>query len=159
MNSNKKRWIILLVAVIAIAIVVILATTIGRKDKEGTQVADGQEETVNEEKYTEELGDGTKLNTSEEFNSTKKYKKLEIRNIQYTSKEGMTVLLADVKNRGSKVHKPEIVKIEILDEEGKVITEGKPVIEEIEPGETIKLNTSLIGNVANAKDFRITEIK
>lgn len=157
MKENREKKIMLIIAiVIVILIAVLLEINIGRKKNIDKAK---QNEVVNEEKYTEKLGDGTKLNTSEEFNSTKKYKELEIRNIQYTSKEGMTVLLADVKNRGSKVHKPEIVKIEILDEEGKVITEGKPVIEEIEPGETIKLNTSLIGNVANAKDFRITEIK
>lgn len=159
MSSNEKRWIILLVAVIIIAIVVIVVGVKGGKKETHPQGGEGQEVTINEEKYTTELEDGTKINTSEDLKNTKRYKELEISNIQYTSKDGMTVLLADVKNTGTTKHNAEIVKLEILDETGKVITEGKPVIGEIEAGGTIKLNASLIGDVANAKDIRITEAK
>ena len=159
MNSNEKRWIVLLVAVVVIAIVLIVALR-GNKGKEGQiEQGAGQEIEVNEEKYTEELADGTKINTSEEFNSTKKYGNLEISNIQYTEKEGMSVLLADVKNTGSTKHEVEVVKITILGENGETITEIKPIIGEIEAGETIKLNASITADVTNAKDFKIEAVK
>lgn len=155
MNSNEKRWIILLVAVIAIAIVLIVVLT-GNKGKE-KNVNEGQQEEVqvNEEKYTTELNDGTKINTSEEFNSVKKYNNLEISNMQFTEKDGKSVMLADVKNVGSTTHEVEIVKVTILGENGETITEIKPIIGKVEPGETIKLNASISADVANAKDFKI----
>ena len=155
MNSNEKRWIILLVAVIAIAIVLIVVLT-GNKGKE-KNVNEGQQEEVqvNEEKYTTELNDGTKINTSEEFNSVKKYNDLEISNMQFTEKDGKSVMLADVKNIGSTTHEVEIVKVTILGENGETITEIKPIIGKVEPGETIKLNASISADVANAKDFKI----
>ena len=154
MNTNEKRWIVLLVAVVIIAIVLIVVLT-NRNGEEAVQQGEQENEIVNEEKYTTELEDGTKLNTSEEFNNTKTYGNLEISNIQYTEKDGMSVLLADVTNNGTTRHEVEIVKITILGDNGEVITEIKPIIGEIEPGETIQLNASITADVANAKDFTI----
>lgn len=158
MSENEKRWIVLLVAVVIIAIVffvVIIGVDKANKEEQNTTT----NETTNEEKYTEQLEDGTKLNTSEEFNSSKKYGNLEISNVQYTSKNGMSVLLADVKNNGTTVHEKEIVKITILGDNEEVITEIKPVIGKIEPGETIKLNASVTADVANARDYKIEAFK
>ena len=159
MNSNEKRWIVLLVTVVVIAVVLIVVLIGNKGRKEQIDQGAGQEIEVNEEKYTEELADGTKINTSEEFNSTKKYGNLEISNIQYTEKDGMSVLLADVKNTGSTKHEVEVVKITILGENGETITEIKPIIGEIEAGETIKLNASITADVTNAKDFKIEAVK
>ena len=159
MNSNEKRWIVLLVTVVVIAVVLIVVLIGNKGRKEQIDQGAGQEIEVNEEKYTEELADGTKINTSEEFNSTKKYGNLEISNIQYTEKDGMSVLLADVKNTGSTKHEVEVVKITIIGENGETITEIKPIIGEIEAGETIKLNASITADVTNAKDFKIEAVK
>ena len=154
MNSNEKRWIVLLVAVVIIAIVLIVALT-GKKGEEKVSEQNREQVAVNEDAYAEELDDGTKINTSEEFKTSKTYNKLEISNVQYTEKDGMSVLLADVKNTGSTTHEAEIVKITILGENGEVITETKPVIGKVEPGETIKLNATITADVVNAKDFKI----
>ncbi len=154
MSKNEKRWIILLVAVVIIAIVffaVIIGGNKANKEEQNTTT----NEITNEEKYTEQLEDGTKLNTSEEFNNSKTYGNLEISNVQYTSKNGMSVLLADVKNNGTTTHENEIVKITILGDNEEVITEIKPVIGKIEPGQTIKLNASITADVANARDYKI----
>ena len=156
MNKNERRWIILLVAVVIIAIVFFVLLKVGNKEDTGEgQDATTTNEVANEEKYTEQLEDGTKLNTSEEFNSNKTYGNLEIGNVQYTSKDGVSVLLADVTNNGSTRHEVEIVKITILGDNNEVITEIKPVIGDIEPGETIKLNASISADVTNARDFTI----
>ena len=157
MNSNEKKWIVLLVAVVVIAVV--LFVVLGMGNKEEGQVQQGeQEEMVNEEKYVTELNDGTKVNTSEDLKQVKRYNDLEISNIQYTSKDGKTVLLADVKNVGSTTHEPEIVRLTVLGENGEVITEAKPAIERIEPGETKQINASISADVANAKDIRIEAV-
>ena len=157
MNNNEKRWVILLVAVLIIAIVLIVVLVNSNKNKEKGQVAQGGQSQIEDkgENYTTELNDGTKINTGEEFNTTKKYGDLEISNIQYTEKDGMTVLLADVTNKGSTTHENEIVKITILGENDEELSTTKPVIGKMEPGETVKINATITADVANAKDFRI----
>ena len=157
MSKKEKRWIIILVAIAIIAIVFLVVKMSNKEEtgEGGTPQNVSTNEAANEERYTEQLEDGTKLNTSEEFNSSKTYGELEIENVQYTSKDGLSVLLADVTNRGTTTHESEVVKITILGEDGEEITEIRPVIGEIEPGETIKLNASITADIANAKDFRI----
>lgn len=121
MNQNEKRWIVLLVAVVIIAIVFFVV--LGFRNKDGEDLADNSQNVpTNEEQYTVQLDDGTKLNTSEDFNSNKTYGDLEISNIQYTTRpDGMTVLLADVTNKGTTNHELEMVKITILDQNGKLL--------------------------------------
>ena len=154
MKSKQKRWTIaLLGAILIIVIVLIIALLTNKKMDNGEQSTESQ--ASEQEKYTTQLEDGTKINTSEEFNNTKMYGDLEISNIQYTEKDGMSVLLADVKNNGTTTHEEEIVKITILGENEEIIEEIKPVIGKIGPGESIKLNASITADVANAKDFKI----
>ena len=157
MKKNEK--ILIGVLVLAVIIVILIGVFVKKDDEEVVaqdpntqQQGESQEE---EEQYTTELDDGTKINTSEEFNSSKTYKDLTISNIQFTERDDMSVLLADVTNNGTSAHEPEIVKITILGDNEEVITEIKPVIGDIEAGETVQLNASVTADVANAKDFRI----
>ena len=154
MNQNEKRWIVLLVAVVIIAVVFFVV--LGLKKDDGEDLASNPQDVPTEEQYTVELDDGTKLNTSEQFNSNKKYGDLEISNIQYTTRpDGMTVLLADVTNKGTTNHEVEMVKITILDQNGEAITEIRPIIGKMAPGETVQINASISADVSNAKDFTI----
>ena len=157
MNSNEKRWVVLLVAVLVIAIVLaIVLSTIGKNEEQVPEQGQvQQEQTVNEEKYTTQLEDGTKINTSEELNGTKTYGDLEITNVQFTEKDGVSTLLADVTNKGTTTHESEVVKITILGENGETITELKAPLGEVKAGETIKLNTMATADITNAKDLKI----
>ena len=158
MNSNEKRWIVLLIAVVLIAVILIVALVNANGRDNVTENPNNGETSQNvqdEEQYTAELGDGTKINTSEDFNKTKTYGDLEITNIQFTNKDGMTVLLADVTNKGTSTHEEEIVTIKILGENGEVLDELHPVLGKAEPGETIELNAGTSADVTNAKDFTI----
>lgn len=159
MSNNEKRWIVLLVAVLLIAVILIVVLAQGNKEEERVGEVGQSTETANEEKYITELNDGTKVNTSEEFNSTKMYGELEISNIQYIEQNGKTVLLADVTNKGNTTHENEIVKITILGENGEEITTTKPVIGKMEPGETVKINATITADVSNAKDFKIEAVQ
>ena len=75
MNSNEKRWVVLLIAVLIIAVVLIVV--LAMTNKNDTTV---QNEVANEEKYTTELEGGSKLNTSDALNAAKTYGDLEIFN-------------------------------------------------------------------------------
>ena len=152
MNKNQKRWMILVI--IVVAVILILAIVYSRRG-EGEEISQG-ERGQNEEIYVTELEDGTKLNTSEDFNNEKRYGNLVISNMQYTEQNGMTVMLADVTNEGSTVHEPEIVTITIYGENNEVITELHPAIGRIEPGETIKINATSTADVANARGYEIS---
>ena len=157
MKNTGIMWILLLIVIVVV--IIILIFTIGSNNEENvnnTNIVIATPTTdENEEIYTEKLYDGTKLNTSEEFNSAKTYNNLSIDNIQYTEKDGMTLLLADVTNNGSTIHEMEWVDISILDENNEVITVMEALIGKIEPGATIKLNASTTADVSNAKDFTI----
>lgn len=156
MKNNEKKLIIVLIAVLVIGgIIVSIAIKNGNKKEKNNKNDINENNNVVEEKYVSQLEDGTKLNISEELNETKKYKDLEISNIQYTEKDGMTVLLADVTNVGDTIQKEEIVKIVVLGENGETLTDFKTIIEEIKPGETKQINASVTADFANAKDFKI----
>lgn len=155
MKKREKIWIICLLIVVVLAVILFAKT---RKQEETNETVNSVIETPtdnNKEKYITELHDGTKLNISEELNSVKTYGNLEISNIQYTEKNGITVLLADVTNKGSTRHEMEWVKITVLNEQGERITQIITCIGAIEPGNTIELNASINVDVANAKDFTI----
>ena len=154
MNNNEKRWIILLIAVVIIAIVLIVVLPRVSNNEGEVQRGESEQAKENEEKYTTVLDDGTKVNTGEEFNSTKTYGNLEISNIQLSENNGTSVLLADVTNKGESTHEQETVKITIVGEDNSETTVNA-IIGTIEPGETIKLNTSMTADVVNAKDFKI----
>ena len=161
MNSNEKRWIVLLIAVVLIAVILIVALVNANKksDNKVENLNEGEtsQNVQDEEKYTTELSDGTKINTSEDFSKTKTYKDLEISNMQFTNKDGMTVLLADVTNKGTSTHESEIVTLKIIGENGEILTELHPVIGRVEAGKTIEFNVGTSADVTNAKDFTIED--
>lgn len=162
----EKKGKIILIGIIILVIIIglIIGVVINKKEDPQEQVGtvdkeeEKQEEEEIEEKYTVKLEDGSKINVSEEFNTTKRYKDLEISNIQFTEKNGSSVLLADVTNKGSETHEKETVKIIITEEDGSK-TEVRALIGEIKAGETVKLNTSMTADKVNAKDFEIQEIQ
>ena len=160
MNSNEKRWIVLLVAVIIIAIVLIVALNVGNKENnlannEQGQIQSGGSQNEEQNNTTIELEDGTTVNTSEKLNSTKTYGSLEISNISFEEKDGITYLVANVTNKGEAVHEPEIVELTLLGENGEEIKTIRPVIGIVAPGETIRLDASTTTDVVSAQDFRI----
>ncbi len=153
MSSNEKRWVILLVAVLIIAVVLIVVLVMPKGNNEGEPTQ--QNEATNESLYTEELEGGSKLNTSEAFNGTKTYGDLEFTNIQFSSTNGVSTLLADVTNKGTTTHEVEPVKVTIIGENDEVIAELDALINKVEPGQTVDFNAIATADITEAKDFRI----
>lgn len=155
MNKNEKRWIVLLVAVLIIAVVLIVGLSMNG-NRQNTSIG-GQSQTqgtTGTQTGDENSNYATRVNTNEDFNSTKTYNDLAISNIQLSENNGTSVLLADVTNKGESTHEQETVKITIVGEDDSETTVNA-IIGTIEPGETIKLNTSMTADVVNAKDFKI----
>lgn len=150
MKENKNKGMIIGVILVIIVAIVVAAIMLNRNNN-----AEEANTNLEEESYTKQLEDGSKLNISEEFNETKMYNGLKITNIQFTEKNGMSVLLADVENTATTDHQVELVKITILGKDGEEIAQINSVIGDIAAGEKIKLNTSITADVTNAKDFTI----
>ena len=151
--KDKKFNLILIVILIIILIISFFINKIG-KDK--NEIQEQTQNTESGEEFVYELEDGTKLNISEKFNETKNIDGIEISNIQFTYKDGQTVLLANVTNNTGKAVDMTLVDIKLLDEqENEIITVGG-IISPMQVGETTQLNASMTMDYANAYDFEIT---
>lgn len=152
MKKNEKRLILILIAILAI--VLIIGLFIKKNKNEENEVQN--QNTVTDEKFVQVLEDGTKLNKSSKFNETKNIDGIEISNIQFTYKDGQTVLLADVTNNSGKAIDMTLLNIKLLDEqENEIITIGG-IISPMQVGETTQLNAGMTMDYANAYDFEIT---
>ena len=155
MTRDEKRWIVLLIAVLVIAIVLIVGLAIGRnikKEKTGENNNVGQ---AQNEEYVEVLEDGTKVNTSNKLKENKKFGNLEISNISIEEKENETILEADVTNIGSNNEGDYAIYLSVKDDEGKEIKKIAGYINHIGPNEKTKLRIKTSYDFANAYDFEI----
>mgnify|MGYP005757033751 CR=1 FL=1 len=158
MTDKEKKIIFTIVAILVIILIIVLivkAFSGTETNANVTNTGGNNIDVQNEEQYVTELENGTKLNNSADLSTTKTFGQLEISNIQFTSQNGDSVLLADVKNNGSTVHEAEIVKITVLGENNEVLAELEPVLPTIQPGETAQLNAIATADIVNAKDFTI----
>ena len=148
MKSNEKRMIIISSVIVVIIIIGIVLILINKPKNE-------QKEDTNTEKYVEILQDGTKLNKSERLNKTRKLDELEIKDIQLTNKNGVSVLLATVTNLGNKDLEITEVKVRLYDENYNIMEEINGVISQTKPGESVQLNVAISEDYANAYDLTI----
>jgi len=145
---NKKTIIITLLIILALIIFIAI-----KKDKK----QNNQEITENnQEILVQTLEDGTKLNTSTELNKEKQVGNYKFENMQLTTQDNQTVLLADVTNTGSNKTDIQLVDVTLLDKDGNEIITVGGIISQLEPGEKTQFNTSMTLDYANTYDFKIT---
>lgn len=157
-SKNKKLILTVICVIVVIILIVIIVKSNGNKGDGKDLPLNGTLHQSIEEKYVtivENEGISEKHNNSEDFKKTKTYNNLEISNINFTSKGGMSYLHVDVKNVGSEKHNKEKVEISILDENNKLISALESEIADIEPGETKKMSVVVTADIVNAKDFTI----
>ncbi len=154
-KRKKKQGIriidIVLIIIIAIVIIIVAKKIISnKKAKENNQI-----QNTETEQYVTVLDDGTKLNNSSKITENKKLQGLEITNTQITYNDGVTNLLANVKNTTKSNIDMQEVTIVLLDENGKELYQMPGIIEAVKAGETIQFNSSITADFANAYDFKI----
>ena len=157
MMKKEKKMLLITIVVVIILILVVVALKIVKKENKDNNPKGNEtmNEVVSDEKYVTQLNDGTKVNNSEELNTTKKYKELEITNIQFTSQNGNSVLLATVKNTANTKSENEILKISIIGENDEILAEPLVSVSELAPGASRQLNVIVTADIVNAKNFRI----
>ena len=159
MKQKEKRLIVLLVVVLVIAVVVIMFVSMSRNKQETTIGSQSEIQGVTETQVGDNNANtSTRVNTNEGFNAIKRYKDLELSNIQLSENNGTSVLLADVTNKGDGTHEQETVKITIVGEDESETTVNA-IIGTIEPGKTIKINTSMTADVVSGKEIKIEAVE
>ena len=153
MKDNKKKVIIiaLLILVILVGIKILIGNNKNRKNVNNANTSN----VAIDEKNVKTLSDGTILNNSTKMQEIKTIDGLEISNIQLTEKDNVSILLGTVTNKTNETKGDYPVNIIIYDENEKEITTIGGYIGEVNPGESIQLNSSATFDYANAYDFRI----
>lgn len=157
MKDNKKKVIIiaLLILVILVGIKILIGNNKNRKNVNNANTSNA----AIDEKNVKTLSDGTRLNNSTKMQEIKTIDGLEISNIQLTEKDNVSILLGTVTNKTNETKGDYPVNIIIYDENEKEITTIGGYIGEVNPGESIQLNSSATFDYANAYDFRIEKTK
>ena len=154
MKKNEK---IVVGAIALIAIIVIAGLLISRNSRR-QQIADGgEDENYVEEEFVTRLEDGTRLNTSEQLQTTKRVEGVEVTNIQVTEKDNLSDILATATNVTDQVQQGLIVDVKIIDKEGKELTTVRGIIGKLEPGESTEFHANATFDFANAYDYTVTK--
>lgn len=157
MKDNEKRMILILVIIVAIIILALLIWRNASNKDQQEQPEQKQEQNTITEKYVDVLEDGTKLNKSNKLKEIKKIDGLEISNIQLTYRNGIAVLLGDVKNTtNSNIGLTEI-ELTLYDEQNNVLEKIEGLISPVKAGETVQLNMGVSADYANAYDFSVVK--
>ena len=162
MTDKEKKVVFTLVGVMVVILLIVLCVkAFGNGGESKQNVANSNKISTNigaenNEKYSTELNDGTKLNTSEDLQNTKTYKTVEISGIQVTTDtNGNSSIIANLKNTGNAKFVAESVSMTLLGENNTVIRKLDVAIPELEAGQTKQLNHMVTGSIANIKDFKI----
>ena len=100
---------------------------------------------------------GTHVNTSGKMQSTKKYKGLELSNVNLETLENRTVMLIDVKNTTKETVNEKTVKVDLLTKDNKTIVTLTGTLQTVEPGKTVQLNLEIEGDYTDVYDYKIYE--
>ena len=157
MKKKEKRMILILLVILIIAIVIfVVSRNLNKESKTKENGSTTQQENTEPEEFVQVLEDGTKLNTSTELNKEKQVGNYKFENMQLTTQDNQTVLLADVTNTGSNKTDIQLVDVTLLDKDGNEIITVGGIISQLEPGEKTQFNTSMTLDYANTYDFKIT---
>ena len=157
MKKKEKRMILILLVILIIAIVIfVVSKNANKRNNANENGSTTQQENTEPEEFVQVLEDGTKLNTSTELNKEKQVGNYKFENMQLTTQDNQTVLLADVTNTGSNKTDIQLVDVTLLDKDGNEIITVGGIISQLEPGEKTQFNTSMTLDYANTYDFKIT---
>lgn len=150
MKKKEKIAILILIIIGVISIAgLVIWKNISFNEKEQ------QKPTTVAEKYVDVLEDGTKINKSNKLKETKNVEGLEISNIQLTYKNGMAVILGDVKNAAGEDRDLTVIEITLFDDNNNEISTFEGIVSPVKSGETVKLNIGASADYANAYDFKV----
>lgn len=149
---NKKEMTI--VGIIILIFLVVIGFLLGSRKSNVEDINNNQIEEI-ENEFTQSFSDGTKLNTSTKLKETKKIDNIEIKNAQLTNKNGKSVLLAEVENKGNNKTEVTLINIILLDKQGNEIAKVPGIIAPLNSGEKKQLNTTMQEDYTNIYDYKV----
>ena len=99
--------------------------------------------------------DGIKKNNSKEFSKTKKYKTIEITNINFEYSGAFSNLSFDVQNVSNKDFEEEVVVIGLLDKNEREVQTLVITFPSLKPQEKVNISTSIDLDVVDVYDFAL----
>lgn len=161
--KDKKWWIFIVIVILIIIALLIFKNTRKKEQKEENTSQNNvtiiTSDNFNGNEFIEVQEDGTRLNKSEKFSTTKIVEGLEISNIRLTEKDNVTQIFADVKNTTDKSVEGFFVTITFLNKDGETIVILGGYIPSVEANGTATLNTNSTGDFANAYDFTVARME
>ena len=158
MTDIEKKFIFTVIGFLILIMIVVLSIKSSNKNKLEKQKA-SENNTQLEDYVTsfEKIGSDVKVNNNEDLAKTKTYNNVEMSNIKFTSQNGNSVLVADVKNIGEIKHEKEIITLSIIGSDDTEIATLDTILTDLEPGETKQLTVLATADIVNAKNFIIKE--
>lgn len=158
MTDIEKKFIFTVIGFLILIMIVVLSIKNSNKNKLEQQKA-SENNTQLEDYVTsfEKIGSDVKVNNNEDLAKTKTYNNIEMSNIKFTSQNGNSVLVADVKNIGEIKHEKEIITLSIIGSDDTEIATLDTILTDLEPGETKQLTVLATADIVNAKNFIIKE--
>ena len=158
MTDIEKKFIFTVIGFLILIMIVVLSIKSSNKNKLEQQKA-SENNTQLEDYVTsfEKIGSDVKVNNNEDLAKTKTYNNVEMSNIKFTSQNGNSVLVADVKNIGEIKHEKEIITLSIIGSDDTEIATLDTILTDLEPGETKQLTVLATADIVNAKNCIIKE--
>ena len=141
MKKNEQASISVLKILIIAIVIFVVSKNANKGNNANENGSTTQQENTEPEEFVQVLEDGTKLNTSTELNKEKQVGNYKFENMQLTTQDNQTVLLADVTNTGSSKTDIQLVDVTLLDKDGNEIITVGGIISQLEPGEKTQFNT------------------
>lgn len=146
MNKNKI-FVIALIAIIVIAIIIIIGK-IGKKEE-------GDTNNIQQEEYTVENADGSKVNTSEALKKPREELGYSISNITLERQNAQTIFKLQIANEGSTEKEGQLVDIVFIDKNGNEEARMALYIRKIEAGGSIETQATIDNDFTNVYDFKL----
>lgn len=156
-NYKNNRLFYALGTITMILLTILLIVNITKnKDNEENNAKD-VEGTEKVGQYAQLLEDGTKVNISEALNQEKECNGFKIYNIQLSSKNDITNLVADITNNtGRDLDDMTTVNITFLTQTGFEIITIQAQIKPLKQGETTQLNANVSFDYSDVYDFKVS---
>lgn len=158
MTDIEKKFIFTVIGFLILIMIVVLSIKSSNKNKlEQQKASENNTQLEDYVTYFEKIGSDVKVNNNEDLAKTKTYNNVEMSNIKFTSQNGNSVLVADVKNIGEIKHEKEIITLSIIGSDDTEIATLDTILTDLEPGETKQLTVLATADIVNAKNFIIKE--
>ena len=158
MTDIEKKFIFTVIGFLILIMIVVLCIKSSNKNKlEQDKACENKTQLEDYVTSFEKIGSDVKVNNNEDLAKTKTYNNVEMSNIKFTSQNGNSVLVADVKNIGEIKHEKEIITLSIIGSDDTEIATLDTILTDLEPGETKQLTVLATADIVNAKNFIIKE--